>query len=177
MNTAISQILEKHFKESDTPDSEKVFNQLSFYIYSMDADQNDLYILAKILSPEDLQKLITYYDGKHIKIPTNEKYEECLLVSLCFYLKEIKGWDWPEIKKFMGLPEKHKKHISTISLGGKINKIKDKLNNDLKTLFDILPSDLKTSVNTLSIKDFHELFTKKLGKTFCKESYEEMDDE
>ena len=161
MNKGIEQILKKHFEGNTTDDSEKVFNQLAFYIYSLDSNQHDLYILAKILSSEDLQKLISYYDGKHIKIPTNEKYEECLLVSLCFYLKEIKGWDWVEIKKFMDLPEKHKKHISTISLGGKINKIKKRLNSDLKTL-----------INTLSIEEFHHLFTQKIGNRFEEDEVE-----
>lgn len=146
MEAILRQTLDKYFRQ-EQQSTEQTFNQLAMYVYSLDSDNNDLAILAKILDEENLKKLIEYYDGKHIKPPTKKKFQECLLVSLCFYLKEIKGWNWSEIKNFMDLPDKYKDEISTISLGGKINKIKSRLQNDLKNL-----------VQTIPIEEFRKIF-------------------
>jgi len=166
MKKLIEQTLDKYFKEVEEGEgTEKIFNQLALYLYSLDSHENDLYILAKILPEKELQKVITYFDGRHIKIPTQEKYQECLVLSLCFYLKEVKGWSWPEIKQFLDLPEKYKKEVSSISLGGKINNIKKRLTTDLKTL-----------ITSISVQDFHELFLQKIQKDLCKDE-EQVEEE
>ena len=146
MQSMIQDTLAKYFKEEEK-DVAKIFDQLSFYIYSLKSPKSDLYMLAKILDEETLSKVIDYFGGDILKIPSKEDYQESLLISICFYLKEIKGWNWIEIKKFMDIPEKYKDKISMISVGGKINKVKRQLNRDLLRLTENIP-----------LSDFHKYF-------------------
>lgn len=174
MDQIVKQTLDKYF-EQEQQSSEHIFNQLAMYIYSLDSDNSDLAVLAKLLDEDNLKKLIEYYDGKHIRTPTKKKFQECLLVSLCFYLKEVKGWNWAEIKSFMDLPEKFSDEISMISLGGKINKIKSRLQNDLKNLVQTVPI---TEFRKVFLNEFqNDSDTNNENKKFIDDLCSEQEDE
>jgi hypothetical protein len=113
--------------------SESIFTQLFLYICSLETKDSpsDLYILGKLLKTEDIKKIIDYFDGDLIRIPRKEEYRNAMLVSLCFFLKVIKGYSWADIKDFISLPENSSDILSTISVGRKINSIQDSLGNDI----------------------------------------------
>jgi hypothetical protein len=124
--------LEDYFKEEEIS-YEKLFNQISLYIYYLSSikSKSDLYILGKQLSSEQLKNLIMYYNGDFIKVPTIDEFSEAQLLSICYFLKEIKGWNWEQIKKFLPSKEYSEFDFSSISFGKKINMIRESLKKDL----------------------------------------------
>jgi hypothetical protein len=124
--------LDKYFKIEEY-NVKKIFNQLSLYIYYLESrdTKKDLYVLAKILPEEYLSKVISYFDGDIIKMPTKAEYKESYVLALCYYLKEIKQWSWVQIKEFLSLPDLEKDDLSSIKIGKKINKIKEEINKNL----------------------------------------------
>lgn len=113
--------------------AESVFIQLFLYICSIESQYyvSDLYMLGKILPPEQIKKIIDYYDGDSIRIPRKEEYNVSMLTALCFFLKVIQGYSWADIKDFVNLPENSSDILSTISIGRKINNIQSKIGKDI----------------------------------------------
>ena len=64
-------------------------------------------------------------------MPSKEDYKKAYVSVICFYLKEIKDWAWPDIRKFFPKNEEYDELVSPISIGKKINKIKETLSKDL----------------------------------------------
>lgn len=142
--------LSEHFKRDENTSS--LFHQLSLYIYETEAKETDLHILAKILPEENLMKLIAYYDGDILKMPSKEKYEDCLFLALCYYLKEIKGWNWNQIKEFLNLPEHNQDLLNPIIVGRKISKVKSNIERYLLKVLketEITENEIKNLVDSL----------------------------
>lgn len=135
MSLLLSQTIEQYFK-TDEILNQQIFDQLLLYVYSLNSDQNDLYLLAKLLDSDSLHKIIGYYDGDIIKLPSREEYKTNMLTALCFWLKVFKGYNWIEIKEYLKIPDNNKDLLSSISIGGKINKLKDTLGVDLISILE-----------------------------------------
>jgi len=135
MQAFIKKTLDNYFKTEDIL-NHQIFNELSLYIYSLDHRMNDLFMLAKILDENSLQKLINYYDGDILRLPSREAYKTSVLTALCFWLKVFKGYSWTDIKDYLEIPDTHKDLLSSISIGGKINKIKEALGQDIVDLLN-----------------------------------------
>jgi hypothetical protein len=117
--------------------SKQALEALSLLIFSFDYEENDLFILAKLLNPEDIAKIVYYFNGASLKVPSIEEYKRSKLLACCYYLREIKGWDWPKIKRYLSLLEEDLDDSTTRSVGIKIAKIKNELRPDfLKVLID-----------------------------------------
>lgn len=142
MPLSIKEQLEQYFKAQEKADKE-VLNQIILYIYYLESKSanSDLFILARLLPSEMLYKLISYYDGDVLKMPTKDEFKKAYVVSICFYLKEIKGWTWEQIKQFFPANVDYDDIISSISLGKRINKIKEVLGNDIVKLLKELKID------------------------------------
>ena len=125
MTSNLFQKLQEYFNEEKTLHKE-IFDQISLYIYYLfsSKSQSDLYVLAKLLNNHELlRKLARYYAGSKIQMPTGEELLEADILTICFYLKEIRGWNWEQIKSFFPL-EYQDFDFSSISFGKKINTIK-----------------------------------------------------
>jgi len=132
--------LEEKFKkyvETEKTELPSIFFQLTLYIYQQKINEHDLYILAKLLNYEDLIKLINYYDGGLLKLPTKKEFKESYILAVCFFLKEIKNWDWKKIKQCLDLSEED---LNSYKLGYEINKLKNSLNKDLTIILEYLKS-------------------------------------
>lgn len=135
MQESIREQLDRFFKTQEQEDKD-VLNQIILYIYYLNSksSNSDLFILAKLLPQEHLYKIISYYDGDILKMPSKEEFKISYIISVCFYLKEIKNWSWTQIKGFFPSNDEYDELLSTISLGKKINKIKENLSQDLFNL-------------------------------------------
>ena len=124
--------LEQYFKIQEKSDKETL-NQIILYIYYLESksSKSDLFILARLLPSSQLYDLISYYDGDVIKMPSKEDYKKAYIVSICYYLKEIKKWNWEQIKAFFPSNSNYEDLLSPISIGKKINKIKEELGYDI----------------------------------------------
>ena len=132
-NKLIKERIEE-FLLKDKEINRQLFNELSLYLYCESMPDYDIYFLAKVFSDETLFKLVSYADGEPVILPDKLEFRNNYLVAICFYMKEILGMSWNEIKDVLGLPEKDKDLISSISIGKKINKLKEKFGNDIERL-------------------------------------------
>jgi hypothetical protein len=120
--------------------SEELLNLIISITYASESANNDLYILSKYLKDEDIKNLIFNLSGKKIQLPTIEDYYKSTMVSLCFYLLEIKNMSWDEIKEVLKSNNSvlYEKYFSTIDIGKKVSKIKKFVNNKL---FELLTNN------------------------------------
>jgi len=105
-----------------------IINSISFLIYEIENnDKNDLFILSKLLDEQSLINIINYYNGATIKLPTKLEYKRNLILSLYFYLIEIKGYSFQDAAKIIkdkaGYEIEEHDHL----FGKKLKAIKDKL--------------------------------------------------
>lgn len=137
----LKETIEKYFKKIDELDKQ-IFSQLALYIYYLESKktESDLYILAKLLPEEYLERVISFYDGASLKLPKNEDYKKTYLLAICYYLKEIKHWGWDQIKAFVPIPKEYQDILSSISIGKRINLISENMSAEfisLLTNYDI----------------------------------------
>lgn len=134
----IDRRLEELFKKSEENEY-KLFTIIALIIYSYQNKflNSDLYMLAKLIEEEEsskeyFTKLVNYYDGDILKLPTKDELRYNQMLAITWYLKDFKGWDWTQIKAFMALPKYFEEEFfSSISFGKKISSIKDEINKEL----------------------------------------------
>ncbi len=145
MDNILNGKIEKYFEIEDET-NKNILDQLTLYIYYLESQksQSDLYLLAKLLEQDPLYKLIDYYDGDNICMPSKEEYKRAYLLGVSFFLKKIVGLNWEQIKNFLNLSTKEDDSVSSISLGRRINQIEEELLNSIgKTLKKIRVKDIK----------------------------------
>jgi hypothetical protein len=145
MHTSIKERLEHYFLLEKKKD-EEILNQIILFIYYLESSssQSDLFILGRLLPHDQLYKLIAYYDGDILKMPSKDEFKKSYILAVSFYLKEIKNWNWEDIKKILPDAQQYEEFTSSISLGKKIGQIKEKMNKELyKLLKDLNIADLK----------------------------------
>lgn len=143
-NDLLADKLQSYFSQYEKETPKEILNQISLFIYSMEGGDSDLYTLAKLLPDESLQKVISYYDGAQIKVPTKEEFRNCLLIAITFFLHDVHGYSWTKIREILNIPEADQEMLNTVSLGKKLSTIKNELRRQLILLLDkVGESDLK----------------------------------
>lgn len=148
-NQAVQKIIENYFEKQKLNDAQ-IFNVLRLYIYKIKSLQfdSDLHVLGKLLQPEQLRAVTEYFNGDVLKTPKKSELLESTFLAICFYLKEIQGWDWLKIREFINLPEVDKDLLSSISIGKQINNLKESLGKDIMDL--IKQMDVEKFEDTLN---------------------------
>jgi hypothetical protein len=152
-NKKVLGIIDQYFEQQQLSDAQ-IFNILRLYVYEIKAKQNssDLHLLGKLLQPEELNSVVEYYDGDIIKMPKKSELLEATFLTICFYLKEIKGWNWLEIREFINLPEADKDLLSSISIGKQINALKETMGKDIMELIKNLDiENLQDAINGVQL--------------------------
>jgi hypothetical protein len=121
------QINEMFSKKKDS-EINIILQVVSLLIYQ-NANSTLLVDLYKLLGPEKFSQMVLLLDGTLFKLPSASEFKESLVVALCFYYKEIKGFSWQEIK------DKFPFEISGISCGIKIKQLNNFLQQKVKELF------------------------------------------
>ena len=143
----IRKYLKQYFDLSDNT-AKQILNQVTFFIYENESPTSDMYMLARLLDDDSLKKIIDYFEDSHLKIPSIEEFNYCLLLSITFFLKEIKGMSWKEIKKILDIND-NIEEFSSISLGKKLSKLKNDLTKQLFNAIENLDSESKEIKNLL----------------------------
>lgn len=131
-------------KKQDT--SKDLFNELTLFIYALDDSHSDLHQLAKILPDEQLFKLVSYFDGAVLKIPTKQAYKESLILSLVYYFYEVKKLSWVQIKEILGENSYagYSSDFSFISLAKKVKKIRKVISKEMQK--HLIETDVQTVI-------------------------------
>ena len=133
MSERITQVLNKHNMYSEK-EAFELLETLKVLIYRTSSEKHDLIYLYKLF-PEDLiVKLIDYYDGASLRIPSKKEYRDLLILVIAFYFKEIEGRDWNYIKSILSVENNFQ--INGNTLGKKIAEIKKQMTKDIHGLFE-----------------------------------------
>lgn len=108
-------------------------DSITLLVYSIECNQkNDLYLLAKALQEENsLNKIVEYFSGTTVKIPTKQEYTLYTQIAFYFYLTEIEGKKFSEITEMLNQSESKVNHII---IGKKLSEFKSKLNSELNKI-------------------------------------------
>ena len=136
----------QHYFNVEKETAPKLIEQLALYLYYLESPNTDLYLLAKILPEDSLIKLIEYFGGDIIRIPTKEEHLQNKLLAIYYYFREIKQYSWPEIIQKLQLTDQQIEQLNTYSLGHKIQQIKETLDKDLMKLVEKLQNISKEEV-------------------------------
>ena len=131
----------------EAKNSKEILNCLALIVYSQRDD--DTYVMAKLLPDDFLKAVIAYFDGRAPKLPTNEEFENDVLVAIAYFLHEIQGLSWPEIRKKLSIDGEE--IFSPVAMGKRVSKLKEKLTLR-KSLLDILEK--------VDIKDIEKIIKK-----------------
>lgn len=154
-NRIFNKIKEYFVVEAKT--SDEIFNRLIMWVYGQYVHEYNLYELAKLLPDEHLLRLIDYYDGKLLKLPSKMEFQECFLIAIIFYLKEYKQYSWDQIKNIFDTYPDGKQLFNSISMSKKILKIR-KLKKNLHKQLQLILEDL-----SLSDEEIKKLISKDLN--------------
>jgi hypothetical protein len=125
-----SSVFEKQMREAFKPADEQnpLFSAVALVFYH-NAKISEIYDVYKLLDMENFVKLIHLLDGRTVHLPTSAELQESILLSLCFYYREVKGLDWDEIH------DKIPFQFSSISMSYKLKSLNSAIRSELKTLF------------------------------------------
>lgn len=117
----------------------ELLNSISLIIFEIENNtKNDLFMLAKTLDEKSLARLIDYYDGSEIKMPSKNEYKQNLILALYFYLIEIKGFSFKKATDMMKDMSNLEVEESEQYIGRRLSKVKEKLKERLILLINNL---------------------------------------
>ena len=129
----LTETVAQYFEQAEQKDTE-ILKQLQLYIYGMDSGDSDLYMLAKLLPEEYVDKLVDYFDGGTLTFPSKENMRVLKMVAIVYFLKKIKGLPWKKIRELLNIEEDS--NINTSTFSRRIDKIDDYLKQTFKVLLD-----------------------------------------
>lgn len=141
----------REYIEIERKNSKEAINQITLFVYDIESPNSDLYHLARLLPDKELSSLINYFDGDSVKFPSKEEYKTCLLITIVFYLHEIKDMHWNDIKKLVNLPDDE---MSYHFLKRRLNAIKQKINKRvIDDLFNLEEKDIISIIEKERLND------------------------
>ena len=121
-----SQQVNDIFKK-ETPDDYEIFLDIISIALDTTKDMSKLY---HVIGLELLADIVTNFSGRTIVVPDKLEFRNMIITATCYYLKEIKGMTWDEIKNELPLQE-----ISSIKYGKQIIKLNDKIKAEIASIF------------------------------------------
>jgi hypothetical protein len=125
-------VFEKQLREAFKPavDNQQsdLFRAIALVFYHNEK-LSDIYDAYKLLGVENFVRLIHLFDGRTVRFPTSMELKEAIILSLCFYYKEVEGLPWTEIHD--KIPFK----FSSLTISYKIKGLNAALRAELKSIF------------------------------------------
>jgi hypothetical protein len=84
------------FKPAAGSQQSDLFRAIALVFYHNEK-LSDIYEVYKLLGVEDFVRLIHIFDGRTIRFPTSAELKEAVILSLCFYYREVEGLTWEEV--------------------------------------------------------------------------------
>lgn len=123
----------KNKKESEID----VFLQAVNLVIFSSIKNNEILELYKLVGLETFTKIINFFNGRNIKTIKVEEFREALMFAIYFYMINVEGKDWKEIKEDMPF------EVESIKYGIRITKLNKVIQEQLAEIFGIEVSDIK----------------------------------
>ena len=120
--------IQEAFKKEKQSDLDFIFRITELIIYFNYQNNINLIELYKSIGIDAFCKVLTLFDNMTVKFPAKSDVKETLMLSLIYYMREIKGYSWEDIKKEFPYD------VSTISYGIRIKKINNQLHQRIQEM-------------------------------------------
>lgn len=137
-----SSVFERQMREAFKPVDEQnaLFSAVALVFYH-NVKISEIYDVYKLLGMENFVKLIHLLDGRAVHFPSSAELQESILLSLCFYYREVEGLEWDEIH------EKIPFQFSSISMSYKLRSLNSAIRSELKEILKGGFGEKKEGVN------------------------------
>lgn len=61
--------------------------------------------LYNLLGLEKFTEVISLLDGRSLELPTKDEMKDTVITVLCYYYRNVKKMEWPEIKEKLGIQD------------------------------------------------------------------------
>lgn len=136
------------YLEKDNENVKSLFGQIVFFIFQTEG-KNDMYKLFQFLGFDNTIKMVDYFAGKTIKLPTRQEFLDTMKWAIIFYMREYLGASWKEISKQLDTEGYDGTIDCEVSVERKVRTIKRRMNKHIykmlhevgeEGLFDIYSS-------------------------------------
>ena len=95
-----SSVFEKQLRDAFRPvvnnEQSDLFRAIAL-VFQHNEKLSELYDAYKLLGVENFVRLIHLFDGRTVRFPTGTELKDAIILSLCFYYREIEGLTWEEV--------------------------------------------------------------------------------
>jgi len=124
-------VFEKQLREAFKPTSAQqsyLYCAIALVFYH-DEKLSDIYDVYKLMGIENFVRLIHLFDGRTVTFPNSSELKEAIILSLCFYYREVEGLTWEECH------DKINFKFSSLQMSHKIKSLNAALRKELTSLF------------------------------------------
>ena len=125
-------VFEKQLREAFKPvvddQQSDLFRAIALVFYHNEK-LSDLYDAYKLLGIDNFVKLVHLFDGRTVRFPTSTELKDAIIMSLCFYYREIEGLTWEEIRDH--IPFK----FSSLTVSYKLKSLNAAIRKELVEIF------------------------------------------
>jgi hypothetical protein len=127
-----SSVFEKQLRDAFKPavnnQQSDLFRAIALVFYHNEK-LSDIYDAYKLLGVENFVRLIHLFDGRSVRFPTSAELKDAIILSLCFYYREVEGLTWEEVHD--RIPFK----FSSLQISYKIKGLNAALKAELSEIF------------------------------------------
>lgn len=125
--------LNELFTKRKPSDTEKILNVVELIVHmSKNDDMSQLYSRVGIRA---FTEVIEIFGGRTVKFIDKEELRETLVLALCYYYREIKGYDWDKVKSVLPF------EINSVSMGIRISSLNNKIRKEIDEILSTIGDD------------------------------------
>lgn len=118
------------FDEREPNDIEKILNVVSLIIHS--GKNEDMSRLYARIGLKAFSETIEVFGGRSVSFIEKEELRENLFLAICYYYREIKGYDWSKIKEILPF------EINPVSMGIRISGLNNRIRREIDEILDTI---------------------------------------
>jgi hypothetical protein len=127
-----SSVFEKQLREAFKPAFDNyqsdLFRAIALVFYHNEK-LSDIYDAYKLLGVENFVRIIHLFDGRTVRFPTSTELKDAIILSLCFYYREIEGLTWEEVHDRIPF------NFSSLTISYKIKSLNAALRSEIAEIF------------------------------------------
>lgn len=130
-------IIRQHYsKEQDH--GIDLLKQFQYLIYGLDSEENDMYMIAKIIKEEEVrERLFQYFANATLVFPDFERKEYLDIMAIVYYLRSQKKMGWADIRKALNI-DKEDERFSTTNMSKEYTRIDEGINEYIRKGLELL---------------------------------------
>ena len=123
----------KLFEKREPDEAEQIINIISLIVYS---DKNDdMGRLYTRVGLKTFSEIIDVFNGRVVKFMDKADFKDALVLALCYYYRETKGYSWEKVKAILPFD------VNTVSMGIRISNLNSKIRKQIDEIFNKMDSE------------------------------------